>query len=79
MQQGVGAFGGGGGELALARVEPRLAEQFDHAEDAGERRADLVAHVREKFALGLVGAVGLLGGGVRLGGGGLELEVDFFQ
>ena len=79
VEQGVGALGGGGGEFLLARVEPRLREQFHHAENAAQRRADLVAHVREKFALGGVGAVGLLGGGVGLVGGVLELEVHFFQ
>jgi len=41
-KQGVGALDGGIGELALAAVEPRLREQFNHAEDAAQRRADFM-------------------------------------
>jgi len=38
-----------------------------------------VTHVRQKFALGGIGAVGLFGGGVGFLRGDLELEIGFFQ
>ena len=79
VEQRVGARGGGGGKFLLARIEARLRQQFNHAENAAQRRANLVAHVREKFALGGVGAVGLLGGGVGFFGSNLKLEIGFFQ
>src|SRR6218665_939450 len=37
--------------LALLRVERRALEQLGHAEDAVQRRADLVAHHRDEAAL----------------------------
>ena len=44
-------------------VEALLLENFDHAEHAVHRRADLVAHGGEEGRLGLVGGLGL---GARL-------------
>ena len=49
-------------ETALARIELRIEQQFRHAEHAVHRRADLVRHAREEFALraarGFGGAAG---------------------
>ncbi len=41
----------GVGETLLLRVQRRLAQQLGHAQDAVHRRADLVAHGRQKLAL----------------------------
>ena len=50
------------GVLALLRAQVGEQEQLGHADDAVHRRADLVAHVGEELALGLVGVFGgLLG------------------
>ena len=40
-------------------------QKLAEAEDGVERRAQLVAHAREEFALGVVGALGFLLGGVH--------------
>ena len=79
VEQRIGARSGGGGEFLLPRVEARLRKQFNHAENAAQRRANLVTHVREKFALGGIGTVGLLGGGIGFLRGNLKLEIGFFQ
>ena len=42
-------------ELALLRIEPRGMEEVDDTHDAVQRRAHLVAHVREERALRPVG------------------------
>ena len=49
-------------EFPLLRRERRIERKLGHADDAVHRRADLVAHVREEIALGLVRALGLLFG-----------------
>ncbi|MCY1424171.1 hypothetical protein D9M71_399080 [compost metagenome] len=46
----------------------RAAQQFGHAEDAVERRADLVAHGGEEARLGAVGGFGFLLGATQAGG-----------
>ena len=46
--------------LALARVERREAQQFGHAHDAVEGRADFVAHRRQKLAFGAGTRLGLV-------------------
>ena len=46
------------GEVALLGVERRVEQQAGHADDGVHRRADLVAHVRQERALGLVGRLG---------------------
>ncbi len=43
---------------AQLRVGVRLQRQVGHADDAVHRGADLVAHVRQEVALGLVGRIG---------------------
>ena len=50
-QQRVGAGGDGLGEVALARVQLGIEQQAGHADDAIHRRADLVAHIGQEFAL----------------------------
>ena len=45
-------------ETALARIELRIEQQLGHAEHAVHRRADLVRHAREEFALRLAGRLG---------------------
>ena len=47
-----------GAIFCFDRDEEHLAE----ADDGGERRAQLVAHEREKTALGLVGPIGAVAG-----------------
>ena len=37
-----------------------LEREFGHADDAVHGRADLVAHVREEFALGAAGGLGCI-------------------
>ena len=44
--------------LGLLRLERRLEQQVGEADDGVERRADLVAHVREKLALRVRGLLG---------------------
>ena len=44
--------------LALFEREARVERELGHADDAVERRADLVAHVGQELALGLVGLFG---------------------
>ena len=46
------------GAFLLVRVEPAFEKQIGHAENAVHGRADFVAHVGEKLALGLVGVFG---------------------
>ena len=65
-EQGVGGALDGGGELPLLGGERRIEQEVGHADDAVHRRADLVAHVREKFALGAVGELGRLLGAPQL-------------
>jgi hypothetical protein len=43
---------------ACSALRPLASQQVGHAEDAVHRRADLVAHVGQEGALGLVGGVG---------------------
>ena len=54
-KQGVGAGFDGAGAFALLGAQGGIEQQIDHADDAVHRRADFVAHVREKFAFGLAG------------------------
>ncbi len=58
-QQVVGRFGGGAQVVDLARVQPGIAQQRQHAQQAMERGADLVAHVGQERALGLARRFGL--------------------
>ena len=58
-QQVVGRFGGGAQVVDLARVQPGVAQQREHAQQAVEGRADLVAHVGQEHALRLAGGLGL--------------------
>ncbi len=51
----------------LLPVEPALQGQVRHAQDRVHRRADLVAHVGQEVALGLVGGIGLLLGDDQFG------------
>ncbi len=55
----------------------RGAQQFGHAEDAVERRADLVAHGGKEAALGAVGGLGLLLGAAQAGGAPLDPPLQF--
>ena len=48
--------------LALLGGQGRVEGQVGHAEDAVHGRADLVAHVRQEFALGAVGSLGRVPG-----------------
>ncbi len=57
----------GAHEVALLGVEPGFGQEVGHADDAVERRADLVAHVGQKFALGLRGGEGLFAGAYEFG------------
>ena len=63
------------GELALLPGELRIDEQVDHADDAVHGRANLVAHVGQKFALGLARHENALGHLLRLVRGGAQLVV----
>ena len=62
-----------------ARCEVGVEHQLGHADDAVHRRADFVAHVRQKLALGPVGRLGFVAGDGQLQfaaqGGGLEFEL----
>ena len=59
------------GVVALLVIERRVEQQAAHADDRVHRRPDLVAHRREERALGLVGVLGRLAGGLaRRGTGG---------
>jgi hypothetical protein len=78
VEQGIGALGGGGGKLALALIQLRLLEQFDHAQNTRQRGADFMAHVGQKLALGGARPIGALGHAARFGGGDLQLLVCFF-
>ena len=49
-----------GRSAACCTIERRAGEQVEHADDAVERRADLVAHVGQELALGLAGGLGRL-------------------
>ena len=53
--------------IALLGVDRRVEQELGHAEDGVHRRADLVAHVGDKRALGPVGLVGRLFGRLELG------------
>jgi hypothetical protein len=53
-------------ELLLLLVERRFREQVGGADDAVQRRAQLVAHVGEKGRLGLAGLDGTRGGVMQL-------------
>ncbi len=53
-QQRGGAVAHGLRIVELHGVERRFQQQLDHADDAVHRRANLVAHVGEEFALGFV-------------------------
>ncbi len=68
-QQRVGGGLGQADVLALGGRERRPQRQLGHPEDAIHRRADLVAHVGQEFALGPGGRLGHLSGmeGFRLG------------
>src|SRR5687767_8555614 len=46
--------------VSLSRLEGPTKRQSGHAEDRGHRSADLMAHVGEERALGLVGGFGNL-------------------
>jgi hypothetical protein len=50
---------GGVRVLPLLGVDPGGLQKLEHAHDAVERGADLVAHVGQKFAFGPVGHLGL--------------------
>ncbi len=50
---------------ALLVVETALQYELRHAEDARERRTDLVAHVRQEEALGRIGSLGARQRGVK--------------
>ena len=52
--------------LALARIAAGLLGELQHAQDAGHRGAQLVAHVGQKLALGLAGRLGRLLGPAQL-------------
>src|SRR5580692_6387466 len=54
-QQRVAAVADGVGKLALFGGERRIEQERSHADDAVHRRADLVAHHREKLAFGDIG------------------------
>ncbi len=54
--------------VQLLRVEVALQGQVGHAENGVHRRADLVAHVGQEVALGVVGGVGLVLGDDQFGG-----------
>ena len=53
------------GHFGLAAVELGLQQKPGEADYRVHRRADLMAHHREKFALGLVGGFGLFHGGAQ--------------
>ena len=57
-EQRVGRALDGRGEAALARIELGIEQQLGHAEHAVHRRADLVRHAREEFALGAARGLG---------------------
>ncbi len=52
--------------FALLRVERRHQQQVGHADDAVERRAQLVRDIGQELALGAVGGLGLDAGRVEL-------------
>ncbi|OPZ57101.1 MAG: hypothetical protein BWY87_01697 [Deltaproteobacteria bacterium ADurb.Bin510] len=75
-QQGLAARLEHGGQALLAAVKLRVPQDLDDADHAVHGRADLVAHVGQKLALGHAGALGLLDQQVGAFDGLLELAVD---
>ncbi len=67
------AFGGGGQHPALLAIQWPLRDQFQHRQDAIERRADLVAHRGQELTLGQGGGLGRFLGLQQLG---LQLVVQ---
>ena len=61
-QQGAGGGLDGGQAFALFGVQARGGQQFRHAGQAVQGRAELVAHVGQETALSLVGATRFVGG-----------------
>ena len=72
-QQVLGGVPGGVHEAALFGVQPGIVEQAQHAQQAVERGAQLVAHVGQEDGLGLVGLVGRGAGFAQMLGQGLQL------
>ncbi len=59
-EQGLARIADGGEVLALLGAELALEDQFGHADDGVQRRADFVAHVGQESALGAAGGLGRL-------------------
>ncbi len=59
--------------FGIEHAEDLLLEQLGEANDGVQRRAQLVAHVGQEGALGLIGGVGGLLGGAQLALGALAL------
>jgi hypothetical protein len=76
-QERIGRRSDGLGEAALGGIERRVQQEPGHADHAVHRRPDLVAHVGQEIALGLVGGVGRGGqlDGPAHGDGELEVVV----
>ena len=53
--------------LALAGIELGIQHELGHADHAVHRRANLVAHVGEEFALGPIGGLGGFPRGIQVG------------
>ena len=79
LQQCCRGMGNGFREMPLPRRKFGRLQKFRHSHDAIHRRADLVAHARQEFALGAAGPFrGVLGPGC-LADGELELEIGVAQ
>ncbi len=66
-------------KMPLARSELGRLQQFRHSHDAVHRRANFVAHARQKLALGAAGPLRRLLGAIGLADGELEVEVGVAQ
>ena len=79
LQQRAGGVRDGLRQVPLPRSQFGCLQQFRHAHDAVHRRADFVAHAREKFALGAAGAFRRLFGAGGLVDDELQLAIGIAQ
>ena len=78
-QEGVAAGFHRADEFPLRHVERRVLQQARHAQNAVQRRADLMAHRREEGALRLVGDIGFGRRELRLRDRVLKLRIQLFR
>src|SRR5258708_39240686 len=79
LQQRSSGVRNGFRQVPLARSELGRLQKFRHAHDAVHRRTNLMAHARQKLALGAAGALRRLFGASGFADGQLELQVRIAQ